>query len=290
MADFGAEEDQPTNEERMQIAQHFMLSSPPGQLKDVTTDVKKLIPEGVMTEALEMGIARAYNNKTNKIVKAPSGANVTLSTCGEIDATHYVDTSYGSAFSVNHITFETTEESIDTGMDASIESKRAALQSAVNSYVKSTLADNSSAGCVYAKAGKLTIVIAGEKTNLRNFWGGRWTSTWHVEWGASSTTCTGDIKIHAHYFEDGNTQLHSNKAIPAKTWGTSFSESGSSVADIISHIKDQEAELYQGLHLMYRNMDAETFKSIRRILPVTKLKMDWNATRNSLTKTLQQNK
>ena len=284
MADF-ANEEGPTHEECMQIAQHFMLNSPPGQLKDVTSDVKKLLKTNTMSESLEMGIARAYNNKNNKIVKSPSGANAILSSIGEVDATHYVDPSNGSIFAVNHITLETSEADGDSNMDSSIELKRAVLQSSIDSYMKDIYPDCNSSGCVYAKDGKLHVVITGEKTNLRNFWGGKWSSNWTIEWDQSSTTCTGEIKVHAHYFEDGNVQLQTAKPIAANKWNWAFSESQCS--NIIDYIKTKESDLNKSLGMMYLNMDAETFKSIRRILPVTKLKMDWNTVRNSLTTTLQ---
>jgi capping protein (actin filament) muscle Z-line, alpha len=284
MAEF-AEDEGPTAQEAMQIAQHFILNSPPGQLKDVTSDVKKLLKADVMTEALEMGIARAYNNKNNKIVKSPSGANIVLSSLGEVDATHYVDTSNGSTFAVNHITLETSEDHIDSNMDPSIELKRAALQNAINDYMREVCSDCNSSGCVYAKDGKLQIVLTGEKTNLRNYWGGKWSSTWDIEWDQGSTTCKGEIKVHAHYFEDGNVQLQTTKPVPSNKWAWEFTETQCS--DIVNHIKAKENDLHKSLGMMYLNMDAETFKSIRRILPVTKLKMDWNTVRNSLTTTLQ---
>jgi capping protein alpha len=272
-----SEFDGPTDTERLQIAQHFMLNSPPGQFKLVADDVKKLIPAGILTDALETGIARVYNNKNNKVVKAPSGACIVLSPLGEIDATHYVDTTNGSTFSVNHITLETTEEQVDSAMDPSIEAHRAALQRAVSQYIASNYDGHSSAGCVYAKNGKLFVVITGEKANLRNFWGGKWSSTWEVSATAGGgTSCTGEMKIHAHYFEDGNVQLQTTKPVAAMSWDWAFSDVSSRAAAIVDHIKSRENDLHLSLQSLYMNMDQETFKSIRRILPVTKLKMDWN--------------
>ena len=40
-----AEFDDVSNEERLQIAQHFLLSSPPGQFHEVLKDVQLLLPE-----------------------------------------------------------------------------------------------------------------------------------------------------------------------------------------------------------------------------------------------------
>lgn len=270
-----AEFDGPTDTERLQIAQHFMLNSPPGQFKLVSDDVKKLIPVGILTEALETGIARAHNNKNNKVVKSPSGANVVLSTHGEVDATHYVDTSNGSTFAVNHITLETTDDQVDTPIDSSMEAHRSALQNAVTRYMSENYDHASSAGCVYSKDGKLFVVITGEKANLRNFWGGKWSSTWEISAG-TGTSITGEIKIHAHYFEDGNVQLQTIKPVVEQMWDWALSDVSSHVADIVDHIKARESDLHTALAGMYMNMDQETFKSIRRILPVTKLKMDWN--------------
>jgi hypothetical protein len=93
---------QVTDEERQQIAQHFLLSSPPGQFHEVlagtylavtqiahinyafTVDVRKLLPDGLIGEPLAAGIARAFNTKTNKVVTTPGGAKVNLNTTCEM--------------------------------------------------------------------------------------------------------------------------------------------------------------------------------------------------------------
>ena len=41
-------------------------------------DVRKLLPEGLLTEQLATGIARVYNTRTGKVVTAPSGRKVKL--------------------------------------------------------------------------------------------------------------------------------------------------------------------------------------------------------------------
>ena len=41
-------------------------------------DVRRLLPEGLLTEQLATGIARVYNNRIGKVVTAPSGQKVNM--------------------------------------------------------------------------------------------------------------------------------------------------------------------------------------------------------------------
>ena len=120
--------------------------------------------------------------------------------------------------------------------------------------------------------------ITGEKPNLRNFWSGKWNSTWTVTpaAGGAGASVTGDIKVHAHYFEDGNVQLQTSK--PVATTQIQASGAGEKeLADaVVAHIKTAESALQTALSDMYANMNEETFRSMRRILPVTRTKMEWN--------------
>ena len=56
-------EDPTSNTEKLKIAQHFLLSSLPGQLQEevVFLDVKKILAEDIITDSLVNGIARAAN-------------------------------------------------------------------------------------------------------------------------------------------------------------------------------------------------------------------------------------
>ena len=70
------DDDTITDEERLQIAQHFLLSSPPCQFHEVLSDVRKILPEGLLTDPLTAGIARAHNIKTGRVVVSPDESKV----------------------------------------------------------------------------------------------------------------------------------------------------------------------------------------------------------------------
>jgi len=196
----------------------------------------------------------------------------------EEDFDKFLDPTSSSSFTVDHLTLLTKECAAPTNnsTDASLELKRAALQEAISSYKSTKYVAEEAAGSVYSKGGNIIVLISGEKANLRNFWSGRWASWWTVSSITSdSAILEGEIKLHAHYFEDGNIQLQTTKAIPSVS--LSFTASEADFATIVSdHIKASEAALQEGLESMYSNMNEETFKSIRRIMPITKTKMEWN--------------
>jgi len=164
-----------------------------------------------------------------------------------------------------------------TNQDGNLELMRAALQSSVTQYVARQYSAEHSAGSVYAKDGQLVVCITGEKPNLRNFWSGKWNSQWTVVVsGASSATVTGDIKVHAHYFADGNVQLQTSKPVPAAPVSSGAGGEKDLAEAVVAHIKAAETTLQGALGDMYANMNEETFRCMRRVLPVTRTKMEWN--------------
>lgn len=129
------------------------------------------------------------------------------------------------------------------------------------------------------------IVLTGEKENLRNYWSGRWNSTWTCQLDADTCSISGDIKLHAHYFEDGNVQLISTKNIP--TVKLSFTNDDELAQSIVSNIDTSEGTVQRGLEDMYANMNEETFRAMRRLMPITRTKMEWNVNAVRLNKNLR---
>ena len=267
-----------TPEETLQIAQHYLLSSPPGQFHEVLTDVRKIIPDGLLTDALASGMARLAHLKNNKVVSLPSGQKTILSSSGEIDPTHYFDPINANVFILDHFTNVAAEDndSIQYNLqDKKKETERAALQVEINKYVSSTYPSENSAGGVFARDGKLVIAISGEKTSLKNFWSGKWSSAWQVSFDDESiASISGDIKVHIHIFEDGNLQLQNSKTINATT--LNYESNEELFKKIIDHIKSEESILQNGFEEMYSEMQSETLRAMRRVMPITRTKMEWN--------------
>jgi hypothetical protein len=66
--------------------------------------VKKLVSEDVLQENVVAGIARVSNIKSCKLVTAPSGKKVPVTSSGEIDLTHYYDPIDNVIFELDHLT------------------------------------------------------------------------------------------------------------------------------------------------------------------------------------------
>lgn len=82
------------------------------------------------------------------------------------------------------------------------------------------------------KGSTLHVIIYSERVNLANFWSASWLSEWSIDDDKLSgsiqvrghdlfccTACTTHThwqtnQVRAHYFEDGNVQLHVNKSYP----------------------------------------------------------------------------
>lgn len=107
-----------------------------------------------------------------------------------------------------------------------------------------------SAAAVYASAAaapnELQVAVSGEKVNLRNFWSGQFGSTWVVSLGpegAAAVNVAGEIKVRAHYFEEGNVQLQTKKtlhAVPLHVAGGGVSAAAAVAQAVADHIAAEE--------------------------------------------------
>ena len=108
-----------------------------------------------------------------------------------------------------------------------------------------------------------------EKIDLSNFHTGQWTSQWTI---LENGSVHGTVHLHSYAYEDGNnTQCQ---------WTQHFEESvgggvgGLEVTPILQQIIQWEHEVLS--HLNYvQEVVPESLKSIRKVLPITKTKMNW---------------
>ncbi|GAB9470114.1 F-actin-capping protein subunit alpha-2 [Globisporangium polare] len=274
MADEWGYEDAP-DDEKLRIAQHFLLSSPPGQIHDVLRDVAKLVPARVLTDAALRGALHAYNLKNVLPVEVPD-ADYQILICeeGEVDSTHYVDPIGKRVFGFDHVKQQLIADDVSdlpASFDTSFESERLIVQKALQSYLQFEYMHQGTAG-VYVKGSHLIVNLCTKRINLRNFWSGRWQSRWEVDLSTNPLQVKGKIALHVHYFENGNLQLKDEKSVEEDV---SFSSPTGLGDALLCVIKDAEDNLQTNLEDMYINMSQETFKEMRRVMPVTQTKMEW---------------
>ncbi|KAK8869611.1 hypothetical protein IAR55_000178 [Kwoniella newhampshirensis] len=117
-----------------------------------------------------------------------------------------------------------------------------------------------------------TLEIVGNKYNPNNFWTGRWRTRWIVD--KSAGTVSGDIKVDVHYYEQGNVQLATRhtSSFPVPTESV---ESQSIASQIVTTISKIETNYHLELNDVYGELGDKAFRALRRALPVTRQKMDW---------------
>jgi hypothetical protein len=96
---------------------------------------------------------------------------------------------------------------------------------------------------------------------------GRWRSLYI--YSPSSSTLVGSIKVDVHYYEDGNVRLLTNKPL-------SLSVSSASASTIAREISVTEKKYQEELNRGFGNLGEGAFKGLRRQLPITRQKIEWD--------------
>jgi capping protein alpha len=269
-----------TDAEIIQIANSFLLASPPGEFMEVVTDVRGLLPDDSLINDSAPATFREWNTDQMLQVKSPKGDHeVLISKYGEVNEAEYLDPRGNCVIQFDHIRQEVVgSRPISGELDKSVEDYRGAFDAAAFEYLQEHYIN----GGVTVYGGKqggqtnITICISSSKFNPNNYWNGRWRSIWQCSVSGGKVSLTGNMKLQVHYFEDGNVQLVSDTK---KTGNVNGSDPKSAAAAALKQIARIEAEFQEALNQSYALMGDTTFKALRRVLPITTKKIDWDIRR-----------
>jgi capping protein alpha len=269
-------------EQKLAIANFFVMSSPPGQLDEVLADVKVLVgsDEVLSTDAV-IKMVREYNKVSYTQVESDT-KKMLVTPFGMVADDEYLDPSNAEVMTINHLTRKASSADKKSELNPDVEAKRAAIEKELKTYMGNNYKAGKATGAVYASDdGKVTICISSMNKKLSSFWSGGWRSTFTLNVSSAGTTdLESNAKIHIHYFEDGNVQLNAEKKKAVQVNVTS--DDGASAKAIIAAVSKWESDYQSYIEEMYVEMHTKTFKSMRRFLPKTKTTMDWNPHFHSL--------
>jgi len=252
-----------------------MLNAPPGEFNEVVTDVRALVNDDALLNRNALSTFRTYN--TDQMIAVSISGNdskVLVTTYGEIDQKHYLDPHSKQVFEFDHV-MQTVGGVTPADIDHSCESVRAAIDHAVSDYVAGFYPEGACA--VYGKKEdghtKITVCISAKKFNPKNYWNGRWRSIWTASIkSGGSCELNGNIKVNVHYYEDGNVQLNTKYEKTGKFDG---GDDATVAKNIAAAITRSESEFQSALDEGYHQMSEQSFKSLRRKLPVNGTKVNF---------------
>jgi len=256
------------------IVNSFLLHSPPGEFMEVVTDVRALVPNEGLINNTAPATFREYNTEQMVIVQSPNHDHKVLITkYGEIADGEFLDPKGGLVISYDHIKQQVTgSRQISNELDASQEPLRKAIEAAFFNYTAEHYPHG--AATVYAKDGEITACISSARFNPSNFWNGRWRAVYTY----SSGKLTIHYKIVVHYYEDGNVQLNTDTT---QSYQIETTGGNDGIAkNIVTQATKSDQAYQQALDTSYQTMGDTTFKALRRALPITRMKIDWNKIRN----------
>jgi len=269
-------DDELTPEQKKSIAANFVKMSPPAQQLKVVEDVKMLVGADILTPDQEEDMLRALNKEQFSAVSLSNGTKVLITPHGEVPG-GFMDPGSKKLMKVNHSKLEcTAEEELPAAVLnelQSVASKRDAIDAAMRKHATEFLP--SSVVTTYGSAAngeKITCCVAALASDLPNFSAGRWWAEWTLTTGGGSMgQLTGLIKCNVHYFEDGNVQLDD-----AGKYQVELNLGGDVGAAFVKQVANFEQEWVAKQEEIYATLSEQVLQSLRRRLPITKMKFDWD--------------
>ncbi|KAJ1915182.1 F-actin-capping protein subunit alpha [Mycoemilia scoparia] len=258
-------------EEKIERVLTFLTSSPPGEENDVFNDIRGIINDD---QALQDNIVPTLTKlsiERFQVVDIPDTALKTMITqYNQVEDNKYVDFNTKKAIVFDHLR-EKVVSCEDYEEESTLEELRSLVQKNVVGYLEDRYQEG--VGCTFiVDDSKVVVCIVGNKFNPENFWNGSWRSSWIFD--TSSGTIEGKVSVHIHYYEDGNVQQISNFDFNEQL---NLTDDNSELASsIVKKIRALEQQYHRSLNDHYSQLSQKTFKAFRRMLPITRNKVDWD--------------
>lgn len=258
-------EDEIPDAEKVQIAKDFLANAPPGEFNEVFNDVRVLLDnDGLLKQAGEEAFA-TYNEDQFMIANVED-ENVLVTSAGRLDDGRYVHPAKSKVFSFDHLRRAVQE--VEDGEAPSQPSLRDVVEEAAKQYAKEHYPEG--IVTVYGKPDTIVLCLEDHQYQPHNFWNGKWRAQWTLH---KDGKVEGVIKTQVHYYEDGNVQLRAEKQVEESISTGSDKDTTDAFMKCISKA---ESSYQNAVSDNYNTMSSTTFKALRRALPITRQKVDWN--------------
>ncbi|KAG4123140.1 hypothetical protein ERO13_D11G309300v2 [Gossypium hirsutum] len=284
------EETELSDDQKKGIAKWFLVNAPAGEIQYVSKDLKLVLnDDDVYNEAASEAFP-VYNKSHLISLKMPGGfGDVLVTSYGELQDNEYLDPKTAQVAIVDHVKQACTKVRPATDEElpsAYVEEYRCALEAEILKYVAEAYPKGSCS--VYCTNGKgveepgsdfdLVVVIAAARLSPQNFCNGSWRTIWNIEFkdDIQRLELNGKLLVGAHYFEEGNVQLDTKHECRDSTMFQSPDDTAISVANLI---RRHETAYMASLEESYFKLSDNTFKDLRRKLPITRTLFPWRSTR-----------
>lgn len=270
------ESDTISNQEKVKIASDFVLHSPPGEFNEVFNDVRVLLSNDTLLKEGASSAFAQYNKDQLTPARVEGGQYCCLVTdYNDLGGGKFADPRTKQSFRYDHLRKEASDFQ-PWQPNASLEPLRFAIENEATAYTLNHYKHGicSAFSVIDDEIGKAVVLcIEDHQFQPKNFWNGRWRSVWTVRQDGGQAQVNGILKVQVHYYEDGNVQLVSSKEIKETI---SKSSDEQLAGDLVSLMEQSETEYQSAISENYQTMSDTTFKALRRQLPVTRTKIDWN--------------
>ncbi|KAJ7311373.1 hypothetical protein JRQ81_006992 [Phrynocephalus forsythii] len=261
--------------ERLRAISHLLKQAPPGEFKEVFSDLRVLVADDAMM-CEEAANLCAIHNKDHFTPVKTERCEVLLTRHNELEDNCFLDPQNQVSFKYDHLREVLSDFQDHPEDDKKGELWRRALHEGLKAYVSSHYPQGFCSVFIKDTAVRKIFVACIESHQHKPlaFWNGLWKSEWTFALvpTSTSTEVSGTITVQAHYFENGNVHLTVVKDVEETLL---VSDETRTTHDFVKLVEKVEDEIQKGLMAEYRHMNGSYLKSFRRQLPVTRTSLDW---------------
>jgi len=270
------EDEELSLQEKKELVTKFISYAPPGEVDDVIRGLKCLVNKNSDIKQAVQEARLAYDQVQFEPVQLADDSKTLLTSHGLMDNSDFYDPTTNKAFSYDPILKKVKDLGIkDDPSPSNVKEYRKEVDKAIQNYISLYYPDG--VACVYGKnddsSPMVVVCIEDHKYSPNNFWNGKWRSEWKAVISGDQASLTGVIKSQVHYYEDGNVQLVSSRECKDTFM---FSDEESFADSLVNSISRFEHDYQTAVNQNYADMSDKTFKALRRQLPVTRTKVDWD--------------